>query len=652
MTATKILVVEDERIVALHLKQKLTVLGYDVVAVASGEAALQKIGESRPDVVLMDIHIEGLMDGVETASRIPPDLEIPVIYVTAFSEEATLERARATKPYGYLIKPYSERELHATIQVALERRRADSALRASEDRFRSILDAISEGVFLAEAGSGALVEANRPGVAMFGYAADELIGRDIRDLLSNVAPYTQHEAGEWIGKAAASGRPEQFEWHCRTKDGRLFWAEISIRFASISRQNVLLAIVRDVSERRGIEAQLRQSQKMEAIGQLTGGVAHDFNNLIGVIIGNIDLLRGVRPDDAETEELCREALDAALSGAELTRRLLAFSRRQPLRAQRIDLTLLVSGTVKLLRRLVHENIAISFEFKGEPCFVMADPTQLEAALTNLATNARDAMPRGGKIFISTGHRHLDANHAASIGDIAPGEYAIIEVTDNGAGIPPEALGHIFEPFFTTKSRDRGTGLGLSMVFGFLKQTGGHVSVYSEVGFGTTFRLYLPCTSVPEESPAVAPIHIPSAGKGGTVLVVEDNAPLRRVAARQLREFAYVVLEAANGTEALAQLKATKVDVLFTDVVMPGGIDGFELARAALDGWPAVNVILTSGFPETSLQDKFATSNFPLLTKPYRKADLLRMVQDALETTQARKTAMQDNEHRAVGENRL
>ena len=514
VTAPKIIAVEDERIVALHLKQQLQNLGYEVpVVAASGEAALRSIIEHRPDLVLMDIHIEGPVDGIDTAAQIPAELGIPVIYLTAYSEEATLERARATKPYGYLIKPYSERELHATIQMALARRDVERALRVSEE-------------------------------------------------------------------------------------------------------------------------QLRQAQKMEAIGQLTGGVAHDFNNLLGVIIGNIDLLRSLRPDDVELDELTLDALNAALGGAELTRRLLAFARRQPLQPQRIELTALVGGTVKLLRRVIGDNIEISLKLAKDTGPVMADPAQLEAALTNLATNARDAMPSGGKLRIATSKTHLDEVYAASRPDVAPGDYAMVEVTDTGEGMPPEVIERIFEPFYTTKGRDKGTGLGLSMVFGFLKQSGGHVAVYSEVGVGTTFRLYLPSLTGAAAPAAPAQPTTAVEGRGETVLVVEDNDALRRIALRELRALGYTVLEASSGVMALAQLEAGPVDLLFSDVVMPGGVDGFELARTATARWPSLRVVLTSGFPQTKLEDEFQPMGFRLLTKPYRRTDLAKALREMLDSAEA------------------
>ena len=617
MKTARIVLVEDERIVALHLQQQLTNLDYEVAGVAaSGRAALEHIIRERPDIVLMDIHIEGDMDGIETVSKIPQDLHIPVIYLTAYSEEATLERAQATRPYGYLIKPYSERELHATIQMALERSRAEAALRASEDRFRSIVSAISEGIFIADAETGAFVEVNPPGGDMFGYDRRELLGQGLGALSSGETPFTAAEAVQRFRHASA-GAPQRFDWHCRRKDDQLFWAEISLRAAPIGGRDLVLAVVRDLTERQAIEEQLRQVQKIEAIGQLTGGIAHDFNNLLGVIIGNLDLLRDTRGDDEELNELSGDALDAALRGADLTRQLLAFARRQPLQPQSVDLVELVDATMRLLRRVLGENIDVRVTHEEPAGRVFVDRAQLEAALTNLTTNARDAMPNGGTLMVNTGRRCLDADYAALHADVTPGRYMLIEVTDTGVGMPAEVQERIFEPFYTTKDRDRGTGLGLSMVFGFLKQSGGHVSVYSEVGVGTTFRLYLPSAQggvAMNTEPGLAEQLI---GKGETALVVEDDTPIRRIVVRYFRELGYEVIEARNAAEALERLQADPVDVMFTDVVMPGAMDGLALAREASDLWPDLRVILTSGFPQTKLKDDLMQGCFRLLSKPYR-----------------------------------
>jgi signal transduction histidine kinase len=377
--------------------------------------------------------------------------------------------------------------------------------------------------------------------------------------------------------------------------------------------------------------QLVQSQKLEAIGNLTGGMAHDFNNLLGVIIGNLDLLRDRQSGDPEADELSRDALDAALRGADLTRRLLAFARRQPLAPARTDVNELIAGIVKLLERTLGEEIQITLDLSPDTWPVVVDPAQLESSLANLATNARDAMPGGGQLMILTGNRFLDADYAFQHAEVQPGDYAMIEISDTGTGMDPEVASHIFEPFYTTKEQGKGTGLGLSMVFGFIKQSGGHINVYSEVGIGTTFRLYLRRAEIEAEAASIAAPTALVRGAGETILAVEDNASLRRVVVRQLTELGYRVIEAEDAQAALRVLESETVDLLFTDVVMPGGTSGYEIARTALTRWPAIKIVLTSGFPEYKLNGNGAAANLRLLSKPYRRDDLSRVVREVLDS---------------------
>ena len=382
------------------------------------------------------------------------------------------------------------------------------------------------------------------------------------------------------------------------------------------------------SEHRQTEAQLRQAQKMEAIGNLTGGLAHDFNNLLAVVIGNLDILRERRQADVDVQNLAGDALDAALRGADLTRRLLAFARRQPLQPRRVSVNELTENITRLLSRTLGEQIKVELDLDSDLWPVVADEAQLEAALTNLANNARDAMTSGGKLVIATRNRHVGGDDGASYPDLAPGDYVAIEVSDDGCGIPPEALASVFEPFFTTKEPGKGTGLGLSMVYGFMKQSGGQMTVYSEPGIGTTFRLYFP-RAADEREPRKAPAKPTDvAGRGETVLVVEDNASLRQVAVRQLTELGYRVLEAPDGASALAILASESADVLFSDVVMPG-MSGTELTEEVRRRWPKLRVLLTSGFPDSRNAEAVAAVRVRILAKPYRKQELAQALRETL-----------------------
>ncbi len=388
----------------------------------------------------------------------------------------------------------------------------------------------------------------------------------------------------------------------------------------------------EIAERQKAEAQLHQSQKMEALGQLTGGLAHDFNNHLGIIIGNLDLLGDGSTLTADQKELVDEALAASFNGAELTQRLLAFARRQPLRPARIDVNKLIEDIIRLLRRTLGERVEISLNLDPEIPPITADPSQLETAIANLANNARDAMPKGGRLTITTGVRYLDAEYATEHAEVAPGGYVLIEVSDTGTGMPPEVIARVFEPFFTTKEPGKGTGLGLSMVFGFMKQSDGHINVYSEPGRGTTFRLYLrPDEALVEDAEAAAADSGQLVGAGERILVVEDNVKLRAVLVRQLNELGYAVSAAENGAVALALLDGgDEIDLLLSDVVMPGKIDGYQLARAFVERRPGTRVLLISGFPGSRLAEIDELGiGFRLLDKPYRKRDLARVLREVL-----------------------
>jgi PAS domain S-box-containing protein len=380
------------------------------------------------------------------------------------------------------------------------------------------------------------------------------------------------------------------------------------------------------------DAMLRQAQKMEAIGQLTGGLAHDFNNLLLVVIGNLEMLLDGEPSDADIREFANEALDAAQRGAELNRSLLAFARQQPLQPRRVDVNQLVDGITKLLSRTLGERIKMLLELAPDTWPVVVDPAQLQAALANLANNARDAMPKGGRLTVTTANRVLDDDYVAEHADVTAGDYAMIEVGDNGTGMPPTVVAKIFEPFFTTKPRGEGTGLGLSMVFGFIKQSGGHIAVYSEPGVGTAFRLYLPRDK--RDGDGLEPETMPTAplGNGEIVLIVEDDAAIRRLVVRLLTGLGYQVRETENAARAIALLEGgERIDLLFSDVVMAGKLDGYELARVVTERWPSTRVILTSGFPSATMDpDSLPSHAIRLLTKPYRKEDLAHALRDALD----------------------
>jgi signal transduction histidine kinase len=386
----------------------------------------------------------------------------------------------------------------------------------------------------------------------------------------------------------------------------------------------------EIEERAKVEAQLRQSQKMEAIGQLTGGVAHDFNNMLAVIIGNLGLLlRRWRPQEDKAVQYIENALAGARRAETLTHRLLAFSRQQPLVPQVIDCNKLVGGMNDLLRRTIGENIQVETVLGAGNWRTKTDPAQLESALLNLAVNARDAMPEGGKLTIETANAFLDETYTRPLGDVPPGQYVLISVTDNGTGMPPEVLARAFDPFFTTKAVDKGTGLGLSQVYGFVKQSGGHIRIYSELSHGTAIKIYLPRTVEPESAPS--PLmprteEIPLGTHEQVILVVEDESSMRRFAVDALRELGYSVIHAENGKDAIALLaNHQRIDLLVTDIVMPE-MNGRQLATEIQRERAGVKVLYMTGFTRNAVvHNGVVDDGVNLMTKPFSLADFAERV---------------------------
>jgi signal transduction histidine kinase len=394
-------------------------------------------------------------------------------------------------------------------------------------------------------------------------------------------------------------------------------------------------LIEEALQREHLEEQLRQSQKMEALGQLTGGLAHDFNNMLTVIISSMELAkRRLSRGDTDVIRFIDSAVDGAERGATLIRRLLAFSRRQPLAPEPIDANKFVVGMSDLLHRTLGEHVRLETVLAGGLWRTHADPAQLENAILNLAVNARDAMPDGGRLTIETANCHLDDAYAARQADVPAGQYVLVAVSDTGSGIPPEVITKAFDPFFTTKGAGKGTGLGLSQVYGFVKQSGGHVKIYSEQGHGTTVKLYLPRflnDSVPTMAKSAIPRAIPAGSTGETVLIVEDEERARQITAESLRELGYTVLEADGAAAALRILDAQpEVTLLFTDIIMPD-VNGRKLAEEALRRRPDLKVLYTSGYtPNAIVHNEVLEPGLYLISKPFTLEQLATKVREVLE----------------------
>ncbi len=531
------------------------------------------------------------------------------------------ERRRATEE----LKKRTE-ELNVEVE---QRRQAEAALRKSSAEFRYLFRNNPLPMWVYDAASLKFLEINDSAVLGYGFSRDEFLKMSIFDIRppEEVARLQKNLAVETASYQQSSN------WMHRRKDGGIIRADIFSHAITFEGKSARLIVALDVTKRNETEEQLRQAQKMEAIGQLTGGVAHDFNNLLAIIQGNLELIKERIETDPRLSEMAGDALRATERGAVLTQHLLAYSRQQPLEPHVLALESVVADLTSMLSRTLEETIQVEASIAPDIWKVRIDPHQLENSLLNLAVNARDAMPAGGKLTIEASNSILDELYAAENADVTPGNYVMIAVTDTGVGMSSETIGRAFEPFFTTKTVGRGTGLGLSMVYGFVKQSGGHIKIYSEIGHGTTVKLYLP--SAQEETAAAHALRreavVPKGNQGEVILVVEDDAAVRKLAIRLLTELGYETISAEDGGAALKILETdARIDLLFTDVVMPGGMNGPALARKAQIHRPDLRVLYMSGYTKNAiLHNGELDEGVHLLAKPFRKIDLATKVRDAL-----------------------
>jgi PAS domain S-box-containing protein len=510
------------------------------------------------------------------------------------------------------------RALYVRLAAGLAKDR-DSAARRAQRVFDTSLDLIlvtdTHGKFLQVSGASQHI---------LGFAPNEIVGKSGRDFI-----YPEDLDATRTEMRAARRGDGMRNFRCRyvNRTGRpvsLVWTGV---WSEADRQHFFIG--RDVTEIEAREELLRQSQKMEAVGQLTGGVAHDFNNILMVILANVEELLEDDSLSADQRELLSNVAGSGERAAELTRRLLAFSRKQRLTPQPTNVGDLITGTDKLLRRTLGEQIEIDAIFADDLWVTNIDRSQLEAALVNLCVNARDAMPKGGRLLIETRNMELDEAYASVNVGAVPGEYVMLAVSDTGVGMPPEILERVFEPFFTTKEVGKGTGLGLSMVYGFIKQSNGHIKIYSEVGRGTTIRLYLPRSDAPADNERRAAVDMPRGRE--RVLLVEDDPQVRGAVLTQLRSLGYPVTDVDSGQAAIDTLKSDAAfDLLLTDVVMPG-IGGAQLAEEIVRTWPALKVLFMSGYSENAaIMHGRVAPGARVLSKPFRKIDLANRVREVLD----------------------
>jgi PAS domain S-box-containing protein len=506
-----------------------------------------------------------------------------------------------------------------------ESKRAERALHQEIEERRRIFET-SQDLILVTDTKGSFVQVSPSAKTIIGYEPAEMIGRSATEF---IYPDDLENTRNEMRAARRGHQMRNFETRYVHKDGRPVTLTWMGTWSEPVRRHFFIG--RDLTEKQASEAQIRQVQKMDAIGQLTGGVAHDFNNILTVITGTIGILEEAVADKPDLVAITRLIDEAAERGANLTKHLLAFARKQPLQPTEVDINALMLEAAKLLRPTLGEHIEITPILAEDAWAAMVDPNQLTTAILNLALNARDAMPNGGKLALESRNVYLDEGYAGINSEVTVGHYVMVAVSDTGTGIPPQLLEKVFDPFFTTKEVGKGTGLGLSMVFGFVKQSDGHIKIYSEEGHGTSVKIYLPRATGLTQTAAEAQASSTILGGDELILIVEDDALVRTYVTTQIAGLGYATLEAANAAEALQAIDANaQIDLLFTDVIMPGAMNGRQLVDEALKRRPGLKTLFTSGYTENAIvHHGRLDSGVLLLAKPYRKSELARMIRMAL-----------------------
>jgi PAS domain S-box-containing protein len=645
-----ILVVDDEPDNRFALAHVLAELEQRVVEAASGGDALRYLLREDCAVILLDANMPGL-DGYATAELIrrrERSRHIPIIFVSAIDkDDEHIARAYAMGAVDYVFKPVDPVILRSKISVLVDlylkneevRRQAQLERMLQEDNLRIRQEKLEAERQLRQIEERQTAIVRSLPIALYSarlkgrFSGPRFVSEGMAQAIGFPAARFVEDPDLWperihpedrervLGDVAAiqasGGMSAEYRWVCADGSHRWFLDRaVLIRDLDGHPQEIFGSCL-DITDRRRIEHQLFQAQKMEAVGQLTGGIAHDFNNMLTVVIGNLDSLARALRGTGRNFSRAEMALTGALSCAELTRRLLAFARRQPLQPSPVDLGQMCRNVAKLLGRTLGERIRIETKCESEVWHVLADPSQVESSVINLAVNARDAMTEGGTLTIETSNIRSHGEED----DVPAGDFVLLSVTDTGVGMTADVLERAVEPFFTTKNLGHGTGLGLSMVYGFVKQSGGHVKIESAPNRGTRVRLYLPRTEAVTQ-PVAATIETEATGISGrdrTILLVEDDAGVRAVTAAMLKELQFTVIEADNGSHALDIVDTQPdIDLLFTDIVMPG-MNGFELGRLARERRPQLPVLYATGYSASYTAPEKGAD---VLAKPYREADLL------------------------------
>jgi two-component system, cell cycle sensor histidine kinase and response regulator CckA len=645
----RILIVDDAAADRQLLEVLLSGEAYDIVTAASGAEALAIVARSPPDLILLDVMMPG-MDGYEVAEslrRAGALVPIPVIMLTVLDGRDDMMRGLAAGVEDFLTKPVHRAELamrvrnllrlkdysdqHVRYSQLLEREVGSrtAELVASEKRYRALFENAKDAIAVMTP-EGVVREMNQRWADIVGVPREELVGRRVRDFAPRGEEVKNSESYQRMLVSGAAVSPPV---NIATGDGSHLLMEFSQTTIDVAGEDLIFTIGRDVTEKQRLEELLRQSQKLEVIGQLAGGVAHDFNNILTAILGFCELLlTELEPHHVGREDVL-EIKTAGQRAAALTRQLLAFSRKQILQPNVLDINDVIKGMEPMLRRLIAAHIDLVVSLQDDIGSIKIDPTQLEQIVMNLLVNASDAMPRGGKLTIETSNVHLDEHYGGRHLPVTPGDYVMLAVSDTGVGMDEATSQRVFEPFFTTKELGKGTGLGLATVYGIVKQSGGDIWVYSEPGHGSAFKIYLPVVTT-FLSAAVKVVPAPETLQRGseTILLVEDDEAVRRLARLSLERMGYVVIEAGNPREALraAERHALRIDLLLSDLIMPES-DGEPLDARLRRAHPNLRVLYISGYAdEAVVRHGVIVEGTPFLQKPFTPLALSGKVREVLD----------------------
>jgi len=622
MANAQILVVEDEGIVAKDIENTLKKLGYAVPAIASsGEEAIKKATETLPDLVLMDIVLEGYMDGVEAAEQIRDRFDIPVVYLTAYADNKTLQRAKITEPYGYILKPFSERELYTAIEIALYKHQMERKLRESEQRLVTTLKSIGDAVIATDAG-GFVTFMNPVAEALTGWNQEDAAGKPLKKVFNIINEETGKQAEDPATRVLREGAVVGLANHTVliAEDGTKYPIDDSGAPIRDDKGNItgVVLVFRDITEKRNMEEALLKADALESLGILAGGIAHDFNNILTGILGNITLaMMYAKPGDKIFERL-KEAENASLRAKDLTQQLLTFSRGGEPIKKTAFISKLLEDTVAFV--LSGSNVRCEFSISGDLWPVEVDEGQISQVINNLIINADHAMPGGGIIKVNAENIAVDVEQGLPLKE---GNYIKISVEDQGIGIPEEHLQKIFDPYFTSKQK--GSGLGLATAYSIVKRHDGYIQVKSELGKGTTFNIYLPASSkeILIEKELRERIHT---GKG-KILVMDDEEVIREVAGEMIEVLGYEAEFVKDGTEAIELYKKAKesaqpFDAIIMDLTIPGGMGGKETIQKLIKIDPETKAIVCSGYSNDPIMADYRKYGFRgIIAKPYNLKEL-------------------------------